>query len=180
MICTPDMASARHRLRHLAAHVAGAAPLPTAGASFAWSEDGSGPTFITVNDPDKVPEWAQLAALGLRHCTFHSEGFGCDVGYCVYLPPSYQSCGEPLPVIYNLHGAGGNEFHSFDDVRCLHEGITAGRWPPMLMVLANGGKGTFYKDSHDGRFPCERLIIHELIPHIGESTRQDRPWFLTD
>ena len=45
----------------------------------------------------------------------------------------------------------------------------------MLMVLPNGGKGTFYKDSHDGRFPCERLIIHELIPHIGKTHHTCRP-----
>ena len=113
-----------------------------------------------------------MSELGLRHRVFYSEGFGCDVGYCVYLPPGYDEQGAQLPVIYNLHGAGGNEFHSFDDVRCLHDGITAGRWPPMLMVLPNGGKGTFYKDSHDGRFPCERLIIHELIPHIGTQQAQ--------
>ena len=172
------MASPERRLRRLVAQLA-PVPSPTAGASFAWSEDGAGPTFTSVNDTAEVAGWGALSALGLRHCTFHSEGFGCDVGYCVYLPPGYQSGAEqPLPVIYNLHGAGGDEFHSFDDVRCLHEGITAGRWPPMLMVLPNGGKGTFYKDSHDGRFPCERLIIHELIPHIGKKRHLPcSPWF---
>ena len=121
----------------------------TAGGSFAWSDPGATPSIITVNDPAAVAEWPALAAIGLQHRTFHSAGFGCDVAYCVYLPPGYSEASAPLPVIYNLHGAGGDEFHSFDDVQCLHEGIVEGRWAPMLMVLPNGGKGTFCKDSHD-------------------------------
>ena len=46
---------------------------------------------------------------------------------------------DRLPVIYNLHGAGGNEFHSYYDVKTLHEGIVEGRWPPAIVVLPNGG-----------------------------------------
>src|SRR5688572_4991147 len=35
------------------------------------------------------------------------------VGYCVYLPPSYsQTPDQRYPVIYHLHGAGGNETRS--------------------------------------------------------------------
>ena len=36
----------------------------------------------------------------------------------------------------------------------------------MIMVLPNGGMRTFYKDSYDGKFMSETLIIRELIPHI--------------
>ena len=40
----------------------------------------------------------------------------------------------------------------------------------MIVVLANGGMRTFYKNSYDGRFMSETLIVRELIPHI------DRTW----
>jgi enterochelin esterase-like enzyme len=109
---------------------------------------------------------------GVTHHTFFSKALGRAVGYCVYLPPGYGA--EPAqryPVIYNLHGAGGNELHSFSDARALHEGITSGRWAPMLLVLPNGGTHTFYKDSADGKLPSETLIIRELIPHIDATYR---------
>lgn len=109
---------------------------------------------------------------GVSHQTFESELVGEAVGYCIYLPPGYdaEASDTRYPVIYNLHGNGGNtEFHSFEDVAVLHEGIVAGKWPPMIMVLPNGGQSTFYKDSHDGTLPLETMFITELIPHIDET-----------
>ena len=117
------------------------------------------------------PKSGQLPT-GVTHHTFRSNAFARDVGYCLYLPPGYEA--EPsrrYPVIYNLHGAGGNELHSFTDVKALHDGIVAGRWPAMIMVLPNGGKNTFYKNSADGKFPAETLIIRELLPHIDATYR---------
>ncbi len=126
-----------------------------------------GPSAIWVNEPKK----GQLPD-GVSHCTFFSEAHQCDVGYCIYLPPDYEAeQSRRYPVIYNLHGAGDNELHGFDDVRVLDEGIRNGRWPPMIFVMPNGGMRTFYKDSYDGRFQSETLIIHELIPHIDRTCR---------
>lgn len=53
----------------------------------------------------------------------------------------------------------------------LHEGISEGRWPPMIMVRPNGGRATFYKDSYDGKFPLETVVIKELIPFIDKNYR---------
>ncbi len=117
------------------------------------------------------PQPGQLPP-GVTHHTFRSTAISRDVGYCIYLPPGYAT--EPTrryPVIYNLHGAGGNELHSFTAVRALHDGIVAGRWPAMIMVLPNGGRNTFYKNSADGKYPAETLIIRELLPHIDATYR---------
>mgnify|MGYP002629250908 FL=1 len=111
---------------------------------------------------------------GVTHRTFHSEAAEQDVGYCLYLPPGYDDEENRVlryPVIYNLHGNGGNEFHSFEDVEVLHNGIVSGKWPPMILVLPNGGRSTFYKDSYDGRFPIETMFIKELIPYIDKMYR---------
>lgn len=106
------------------------------------------------------------------HRTFNSKAAGQDVGYCIYLPPGYEENKDKrYPVIYNLHGNGGNEFHSFEDVEVLHEGILSGKWPPMIIALPNGGTSTFYKDSHDGKFPIETMFITEFIPHIDKAYR---------
>ncbi len=126
-----------------------------------------GPSAIWVNKPEpgQLPD-------GVTHNTFYSEVQKEDVGYCIYLPPKYETeADKQYPVIYNLHGAGDNELHGFDDVRVLDEGIREGRCPPMIVVLANGGMRTFYKNSYDGRFMSETLIIHELIPHIDKTYR---------
>src|SRR6478672_3125010 len=47
---------------------------------------------------------------GVRHETFHSLSMGVDVGYNVYLPPDYATdTARRYPVVYWLHGLGGNE-----------------------------------------------------------------------
>lgn len=136
-----------------------AARTPAAGSQ--------GPSAVWVNKPGpgELP-------YGVAHSTFFSEAHGTDAGYCIYLPPSYEiNADERYPVIYNLHGAHGNELHGFDEVEALDAGIRGGRWPPAIMVMANGGKRTFFKDSHDGRFQSETLIVRELIPHIDGNYR---------
>jgi endo-1,4-beta-xylanase len=123
------------------------------------------PSAVWVNEPGagELPD-------GVTHHTFYSEAHKADVGYCIYLPPGYNPHEDkPYPVIYNLHGAGDNELHGFDDVKVFDAGILTGRWPPMIVVMANGGMRTFYKDSFDGRFMSETLIIRELIPYIDKT-----------
>ncbi len=127
-----------------------------------------GPSITWVNEPKE----GQELPTGVTHHTFHSDAAGQDVGYCIYLPPDYETSGDTrYPVIYNLHGNGGNEFHSFEDVALLHEGILSGKWPPMIVVLPNGGRNTFYKDSYDGKFPIETMFIKEFIPYIDQTYR---------
>ncbi|MDA7921457.1 esterase family protein [Verrucomicrobiales bacterium] len=120
---------------------------------------------------NELPEKKTLPP-NTTHRTFHSEAANTYVGYCLYLPPGYEeNTDRRYPVIYNLHGNGGNEFHSFEDVTVLHEGILSGKWPPMIMALPNGGTSTFYKDSHDGKFPIETIFMTEFIPHIDAEFR---------
>lgn len=129
------------------------------------AKNKTGPSITWVNQTE------QPLPTGVTHHTFESEAAKQAVGYCIYLPPGYEKADQRYPVIYNLHGNGGNEFHSFEDVEVLHEGILAGKWPPMIVVLPNGGRSTFYKDSFDGRFPIETMFIRELIPHIDATYR---------
>lgn len=121
--------------------------------------------WVNEPKPGSLPE-------GVTHHTFFSKALNRDVGYCVYLPPGYEKdTARRYPVIYNLHGAGGNELHSFVDAKVLHDGIVSGRWAPMIMVMPNGGQATFYKDSYDGKFPAETLIIREFIPFVDATYR---------
>ncbi len=143
------------------AHSAQPGGIPTA------ADAGKNARIKWVNPPKE----GQLPT-GVSHHAFASKALARDVGYCIYLPPGYAAdATRRYPVIYNLHGAGGNELHGFTAVKALHEGIVSGRWAPMIVVLPNGGSHTFYKDSADGKLPAETLIIRELIPHIDATYR---------
>ncbi len=124
-----------------------------------------------------VTTWVNIPAAGslptgVTHHTYHSQSMGHDVGYCIYLPPGYATNPtQRYPVIYSLHGAGGDETRSSLAAEVLHEGILAKRWPEMIIVFPNGGKTTLYKDSHDGQSLAETTVIKELIPHIDATYR---------
>jgi len=125
------------------------------------------PEVVWVNEPapGTLPE-------GVSHHTYPSPSMGHDVGFSIYLPPAYEK--EPqrrFPVIYHLHGASSFPLARVSSAKVLHEGIVAGKWPPMIMVLPNGGQRTFYKDSFDGKFMSETTVIKELIPHVDASYR---------
>lgn len=109
---------------------------------------------------------------GVTHHTFRSDSMKCNVGYCLYLPPRYgQDKEQRYPVIYHLHGAGGNETRSVYSASVLNDGILAGRLPEIIMVFPNGGRSTMYQDSGDGRFLAETMMMRELIPHIDTTYR---------
>ena len=109
---------------------------------------------------------------GVTHHTYTSAAMKREVGYCIYLPPSYAADSQRrYAVIYHLHGAGGNETRSLYSAEVLHEGILAKRWPEMIVVFPNGGRATMYQDSADGRFLAETTVIKELIPHIDQTYR---------
>ena len=46
---------------------------------------------------------------GVSHKALMSKTMGADVGYQIYLLPSYESSSERFPVLYWLHGAGSDE-----------------------------------------------------------------------
>lgn len=109
---------------------------------------------------------------GVQHLRFRSELVDRQISYCVYLPSVYLTQTQArFPVIYNLHGNGGNEFTGLGAARLLHEQIESGKVPPMIMVMFNGGKSTFYKNSADGKLPIESIFLDEFIPLIDATYR---------
>ena len=109
---------------------------------------------------------------GVTHHTYRSASMKREVGYCIYLPPSYaRQVAWRYPVIYELHGGGGNETRAVYSAQVLQEGILAGKLPEIIMVFPNGGRATMYQDSGDGRFMAETTVIKELIPHIDATCR---------
>ncbi len=121
---------------------------------------------VWVNAPNKP------LPTGVTHRTYPSAAMKCEVGYCVYLPPTYeQEKAQRFPVIYYLHGGGGNELGVLPEAAFLHQQITAGALPPFIMVMPNGGTGSYFADSVDCKVMSETTIIRELIPQIDATFR---------
>lgn len=117
---------------------------------------------------------AARADLGRIECrSVNSAILGREVRYCAILPPSYDSAkARRYPVVYFLHGLGGNE-------QCL---VTSGGWNliedlwqqqkigEFLIVTPDAGT-SFYINSRDGHVRYEDFFTGEFIPFIDRTYR---------
>ena len=103
---------------------------------------------------------------GLSHHILASKAMGHDVGYVVWTPPDYsKQVNKRYPVIYFLHGAGGNETSDAGGFSSwVAKAITDGLLPGVLCVFPNGGMSGY-------RGNVERMIIQELITTIDRDYR---------
>jgi enterochelin esterase-like enzyme len=110
---------------------------------------------------------------GTKYKTFASKVLdGRDVSYLVYLPPDYEQQTARYPVLYWLHGYGGNQrAGALMFVPHLDSAIRSGSLPPLIAVMVNGKGASFYRDTPKGDAPVESVIIKDLIPHIDQSYR---------
>ena len=108
---------------------------------------------------------------GTQYKTFFSKTLGAEVSYLLYLPPGYGSeAGKRYPVIYWLHGLGGNQATGARVfLPHLDAAIKSRKAPPAIVVLVNGMRDGFYSDSRDGKWPVEGVIVKDLIPHVDKT-----------
>lgn len=101
---------------------------------------------------------------GLEHGTFESTAAHATVGYTVWLPPTDSSNGQPLPVIYFLHGAGGDEYAGTSAIiPRVREAIEQKQLPPILCVFCNSDHSG-YRDDESTGILGESQIVSELWP----------------
>ena len=112
----------------------------------------------------------QARTPGLVHETFESPAMKSTVGYSVVLPPSYAEGTRRYPVVYWLHGGGGNECSSLFTSHAWGKLYASGRIQEVILVYPNGFRSG-YMDHHDGKVMVETMIIRELIPRIDERYR---------
>ncbi|HVJ13954.1 MAG TPA: alpha/beta hydrolase-fold protein [Polyangiaceae bacterium] len=106
-----------------------------------------------------------------RHQTFSGKISGKPIDFSIELPPSYASGQQRYPVIYWLHGKGGDEQRSTHVARYLNAAVAAGQLPEAIIVFPNGGKESFYTNSPDGSWPIETMLIDDLVPHVDAAYR---------
>jgi len=108
---------------------------------------------------------------GVSHHSFFSEAMDREVGYTLYLPENYKDETKRYPVVYFLHGAGGNENAdgpAFSQI--VARQIEAGELPPVICVFPNGGMSR-YRDNPETGINVESMIIKELLPMIDAQYR---------
>jgi len=106
---------------------------------------------------------------------FRSAILHSPVRYCVYLPASYSAAdakAKKYPVLYLLHGLGGNEQAMALD----------GEWTGLqdlrrenkvgeFLVVAPDGWDTFYINSRDGKTPYGDFFLREFITFVERTYR---------
>jgi endo-1,4-beta-xylanase len=136
--------------------------LLAASVSTAWSADR--PPVVWNNETRVDPP-------GVTHHALDSAAMNRAVGYCVALPPGYERSDARYPVIYFLHGAGGNENSGgVDFPSILNHLVAKGAAPPAICVFPNGGLSRYRDDPATG-INVETMITRELIPLIDRDYR---------
>lgn len=117
---------------------------------------------------------------------FRSAILGTSVRYCVFLPASYSSPdakARRYPVLYLLHGLGGNEreialsgeWTLLQDLRRDHgaRALLEARQNTVgdFLVVAPDGGATFYINSRDGKTLYGDFFIREFMPFIDRTYR---------
>lgn len=111
---------------------------------------------------------------GVEHHTYHSRAMDVEIGYCIYLPPSYrskQSQSRRFPVIYYLHGGRpGSELKSIKLAPLIRKAHTDKKVAEAIYVFVNGGRVSHYNMPQQGSWG-EWTFVKELIPHIDANYR---------
>src|SRR5260370_3013884 len=117
---------------------------------------------------------------------FRSAILSSSVRYCVFLPASYSSPdakARRYPVLYLLHGLGGNEqsaavsgeWNVLQDLRRDHRAraLLEARQNAVgdFLVVAPDGWDTFYINSRDGKILYGDFFLREFMPFIERTYR---------
>ncbi|WP_321345409.1 alpha/beta hydrolase-fold protein [uncultured Draconibacterium sp.] len=97
--------------------------------------------FIVGNGKADLYKVNDVAHGSLTHRWYNSKSLGMDRRINIYTPPGYENNTKKYPVLYLLHGYGGDEDEWVTYGRAtqiLDNLISQGKAEPMLVVMPNG------------------------------------------
>lgn len=146
--------------------------------------DEPDPVVVEVIDPpSNFTQFAGGARGNIDHVTYNAAAVGRNLEATVYTPPDYNS-NQDYPVLYLLHGIGGDEWewqnHAGAGFNNIMDNLhNQGLITPMIVVMPDGNalRGSSNDFSSFGAF--EGALIENLIPYIEAnypvlSNRDDR------
>lgn len=99
----------------------------------------------------------------MENLRIHSRCMGMDVGYSIVLPADYVSSGKKYPVVFLLHGIGGDNstWIEYSDIARLAaiSGMQA------IYVMPDGFQ-SYYCNSFDSSQKYETFLLDELVPYL--------------
>ncbi|MBI5364570.1 MAG: FecR domain-containing protein [Planctomycetes bacterium] len=127
----------------------------------------------SIADAHPLAAWnrPERATPGCVHTSFASTTLGDEIGVNLLLPPAYDA--EPeraYPVLYVLHGLGGDEHTEAARLASLlRAAMESGTTPPFVVAFPNGGPG-------DAPRPllAARIFTRELTAHVETRFRARR------
>lgn len=96
-----------------------------------------------------------------------SKTLGRDVKFTVYLPDGYKDSAGPYPVVYLLHGAGGdeNEWRTKGGAAETLDGlIKRGLMRPSVVVMPTAGPASWWANGAAEK--SESAIMDDLLPYV--------------
>ena len=113
-----------------------------------------------------------LSAARYENLNVHSDRMGRDIPVTVILPDSYaKSESSRFPVVYGLHGAGGDNVRFSQKIRPLP--MLADQYQ-VVMVFPDGGKTSWWLDSPlDPTYQYETFVAKELVAFMDRSYRTE-------
>lgn len=105
--------------------------------------------------------------------SFRSEALGRDYKYTVYLPDSYQKDDKKYPILYLLHGAGGdeNEWLTKGGLRETMDAMIARKLIKPMVVVMPGHTAAWWVDG--AKEKGETALVKEVMPHAEAKYRID-------
>jgi len=95
------------------------------------------------------------------------------VEFSVLLPDGYESINEPLPLLFFLHGGGGDRTFLTRMRPVIDDMWKAGTLPKMVIVTPSAGR-SFYMDYKDGSQKWESFIIGPFLEHLRQTYKVSR------
>lgn len=105
--------------------------------------------------------------------TFRSEALGREYKYTVYLPDSYKKDDKKYPILYLLHGAGGdeNEWLAKGGLRETMDAMIARKLIKPMVVIMPGHTAAWWVDG--AKEKGETALVKEVMPHAEARYRID-------
>ena len=115
---------------------------------------------------------AQAQYPGVERGSFYSATNRRNIPYNIYLPPGYHQGEDRYPVVYWFHGLLQDQNWGLRVTTYLHNAVTAGELPPMILVLGTDGQGATsrYKDAPALGVYGEQAVL-ELVAHVDANFR---------
>ena len=128
-------------------------------------------TMLALTLAVSLTSSGSVTAGDLQYRSFPSAALSREMTYIVYVPDAYQSGDLNYPVLYLLHGAGGDE-HAWVEFGGIRERadrlIASGAIPPTLIVMP-GCRQCWWIDGVKDQ--AETAFWQDLVPSVARDFR---------